>query len=132
MRYVVIPETIHLRDPQSDLPIVMVDPETKKETKAEITFPQFIRLLFQDERMYKGSSKDIFGVSDLRTSMLAKADKPGEIVELRDEDYTFLEPIVKAPTTFSPGVILQTIPFLRAIKDAATVDPRPQADEAKK
>lgn len=112
-RYVTIPEQITLLDPTTDEPAMTPDGPKL------VSFAETARLLVLDQRIQE--KFDTFTLNDLRKKLTR--GKPGDVVEIRDEEHGMLTDCCKQPKTVAPALRFSAESHFRAIVDAPTVKP---------
>ena len=102
------------------------------KSKTTLAFPTFfINTILSDPQLIRKESamEDSFLLKDLRDAI--KDKRPEDVLELGLSDYERIMKVVKAPTNgYNPTLIVQIIPFLKALRDAADKKPEVPASEA--
>ena len=100
--------------------------ETGREVLIPLSFKEFVFGRLSDARFSK----------DMETMLRAfeikiQIEKMSDYLVLEDADWKLLEEVTKKPdqqTAYRPDIALSQLPFIKAIVDATSTDPREKVD----
>lgn len=123
-RFIVMPASIALVDLATDEPLMVGNPPAKPHAWV-MTFREFVcGTLFKNPQFGKSAETVIIGAA-IRAALVAAEKDGSHVAEIDDADYALLRAVAEVPELgYRPDVGVQLVPFIRAILDAPTTDPR--------